>query len=67
MCAGVVKLDLRGFFMSLDHELLLLCVNEKLKEFYKRGVVRKHKGEASNMMVKKESKNVILVEKGLAF
>lgn len=66
MCAGVVKLDLRGFFMSLDRELLLLCVNEKLREFYKRGVVRKHEGEASNMMVKK-SENVILVEKGLAF
>ena len=52
--------------MSLDRELLLLCVNEKLREFYKRGVVRKHEGEASNMMVKK-SENVILVEKGLAF
>ena len=67
MCAGAVKLDLRGFFMSLDRELLLLCANEKLREFYKRGVVRKHEDEASNMMVKKESKNVILVEKGLAF
>lgn len=53
--------------MSLDRELLLLCVNEKLREFYKRGVVRKYEGEASNMMVKKESENVILVEKGLAF
>lgn len=53
--------------MSLDRELLLLCVNEKLREFYKRSVVRKHEDEASNMMVKKESKNVILVEKGLAF
>ena len=53
--------------MSLDRELLLLCVNEKLREFYKKGVVRKQKGEASNMMVKKESENVILVEKGLAF
>lgn len=53
--------------MSLDRELLLLCVNEKLREFYKRGVVKKYEGEASNMMVKKESENVILVEKGLAF
>ena len=53
--------------MSLDRELLLLCINENLREFYERNVVREREGEASNMMVKKESENVILVEKGLAF